>query len=466
MFSLPSVKSTIKYSLNNQKQSKKMLTHSLQYGKKISKCVQMQPPFLFNIISPYSTNFDYKNSCSFSPIAYDFGYVDDEYIGNVSIPIFQKENINPHYEKAKQWADKWSYKFNLFFNDDKKKNKFIAYNYPLLMAYCYPDMSEKSLEIVSCLAPFLFSHDDFRDSIKVDQSYVKDMSYLLIDTVNTGVVQTNDPTIEIFSSAIYDLIQQLERLGDTKYFRKEMVSYFKHNIWEAENRSIVIEDFILWFEKKTVQLLKKDLRFCEFYIEDFDCHLKPLYIKDHGQTVTIECNNDGLILFQKDTNQLTFNKEIVKKIKVKYFKNRVNMSSYLKHRPYTSAVFAAFEIGFLGYGITIDEATRDSIDFFTCTKEGCDAICFINDFFSLNKEREEGINENLPILLKENGLADSWRKVILYTIDEYEKSYFNMARSKIKDDKKKVIEDWVNQSVYWSIRGTNRYVEWSNKEYN
>ena len=147
-----------------------------------------------------------------------------------------------------------------------------------------------------------------------------------------------------------------------------------------------------------------------------------------------------------------------------------SLFEYTRNRRYTSAVEAAFEMGYLINGITISADERGGADFKSSSESGCHAVCFGNDIVSLKKEIGEEIAENLVIVAKYNSkLPMKWKESIE---DCHDNHYHSEVKSFIKNRKgnryEKVIDDWIKGSMVWSLPdfpwGTPRYASWKNKK--
>ena len=136
------------------------------------------------------------------------------------------------------------------------------------------------------------------------------------------------------------------------------------------------------------------------------------------------------------------------------------VSTYTKMRQYTSAVFAAFEIGFFLRKITIDKEVREDPLFELLMTNACNAICYTNDIFSLLKEIKEGVKENLVLVIQDEQnktLGDSLSQACKNQNLEVENYLRTVEELKVKFKHKlpegfyTLLESWIKGNLDWSL---------------
>lgn len=155
-----------------------------------------------------------------------------------------------------------------------------------------------------------------------------------------------------------------------------------------------------------------------------------------------------------------------------------SLLDYIRNRRFTSAVGAAFEIGFLMRNISISPEQRRTSKFIRSVESGCQSVCFINDIVSLKKEIQEGHGENLVTVVKyQDAKPLTWSEAIDHVHERYYKEEvkaFKEIQQELKESESvedtkylDTIESWINGSTYWSLPnmlwGTSRYAAWGKK---
>ena len=160
-----------------------------------------------------------------------------------------------------------------------------------------------------------------------------------------------------------------------------------------------------------------------------------------------------------------FKKEFIKYLSINKWEafnresNRdITLFEYERNRQFTSAVFPAFELGFLAIKDPVDDSERLKTSFHNKYISGCNSVCFINDAVSLKKEIKEGIPENLVIVLKRESPEKKWKTCIQETIKYYEQELLTFIRARSGKSHEEVINKWISGSIYWSFH-SNRYKE-------
>jgi len=148
-----------------------------------------------------------------------------------------------------------------------------------------------------------------------------------------------------------------------------------------------------------------------------------------------------------------------------------NLPDYTRHRRFTSAVQAAFEVGFLILNHQLSFEERNGSTFKNVTESGCNAVGYVNDIVSLKKEIKEEIAENLVVVVKYTAEpARNWKE----SIEFCQKHHYHLEVRNFKKNRKgnayeKVIDDWIKGSTVWSLSktfpwGTPRYASWANQK--
>lgn len=134
---------------------------------------------------------------------------------------------------------------------------------------------------------------------------------------------------------------------------------------------------------------------------------------------------------------------------------------YQHWRKFTSAVIPTYEIGYLLRGISIPSDIREKIAFISMQTHSSNAICFVNDLFSLRKEINDSITENLVIVKKNEDTstyASAFDKAIALTnkeVQEYQKLQENIKKNPLLKNyisAYELCESWMDGNLRWSMQ--------------